>query len=314
MKNWMLRHQSRLMQVAKLGAFVGGCVLLTAPCFADVGNNVDYSSGSSGSSGSSSASSYSIDPYTMMLLMRWIMREPWILIPIVLVLFFFYRSNQNRGGNRGNTQSTSYGREGARDFRSYEAMPQAHKGSLNQLMEADPHFSEQMLVSKVNNMFMRLQLAWMNKKWEEARPFETDALFNTHKMQLDQFIQTKRTNRIEDITILNTDILKYYTSGDYEYLDVAIKSRFVDYVVNDENGQVLKGDQFRAVHMQYIWKLVRKQGVPTNDAHVEATACPNCGANLSINQAGRCEYCDSIVTKGDFDWVLSEIEVISQHK
>lgn len=308
MKEWILRHEQTLRNVMKIGMLIGCVLLVTQPILADVGNNVDYSSGGGGSSsGGSSSYSYSVDPYTMMLLFRWIAREPWLLIPIVIVIFFVVHSNR---GTRGG----QYQQAPRPDYRSYDAMPQAQKGSLNHLFEADPNFSEQMLVSKVNNMFMRLQLAWMNKKWEEARPFETDALFATHKMQLDQYIANKRTNRIEDIAILNTDILKYYTRGDFEYLDVAIKARFVDYVVEDEKGQLVKGDRFHPVHMQYIWKLVRKQGVPTNDAHVEATACPNCGANLSINQAGRCEYCDSIVTKGDFDWVLSEIEVISQHK
>jgi predicted amidophosphoribosyltransferase len=36
--------------------------------------------------------------------------------------------------------------------------------------------------------------------------------------------------------------------------------------------------------------------------------CPQCGAELKINMAGRCEYCQAEVTSGRFDWVLSRIE------
>ena len=39
------------------------------------------------------------------------------------------------------------------------------------------------------------------------------------------------------------------------------------------------------------------------------TSCPSCGAPLDkINQAGQCEYCETVVTLGDFDWVLTNIE------
>jgi predicted amidophosphoribosyltransferase len=37
-------------------------------------------------------------------------------------------------------------------------------------------------------------------------------------------------------------------------------------------------------------------------------ACPNCGAPLNVNMAGRCEHCDAKITSGEFDWVLSRIE------
>ena len=35
--------------------------------------------------------------------------------------------------------------------------------------------------------------------------------------------------------------------------------------------------------------------------------CPNCGAPTEITSSGKCEYCKSIITTGDHDWVLSDI-------
>lgn len=319
MKKWIIEHGHMLSKIMGALVVVAFCLAMPTALLADVGNNVDYSSGGGSSSGGSysSDSVNGLDIYTIMMLIRWIISEPWMLIPILLIAFVIYamKAGQKRQSNEyAATSNTSRMNNVGNDYRGYQSQPTSRKDTLSELIAKDPAFSEQMIVSKVNNMFMRLQLAWMNKKWEEARPFENDALFNTHKMQLDQYIANKRTNKIEDIAILNTDVLKYYVAGEFEYLDVLIKARFIDYVIEDEAGKLIKGDKFRPVHMTYIWKLVRKQGVLTNNEHVEATACPNCGANISINQAGRCEYCDSIVTKGDFDWVLSEIEVISQHK
>ncbi len=36
--------------------------------------------------------------------------------------------------------------------------------------------------------------------------------------------------------------------------------------------------------------------------------CPSCAASLAISQAGTCDHCGSLVTSGDFDWILSSIE------
>lgn len=311
MKKWIMQHGSVLYKVLGIFIVVAFCLAIPATLLADVGNNVDYSSGSGSNSSSYSSDSIGgLDIYTIMMIIRLITREPWLLMPILLIglVIFIIKAGQKKQ-TPSYTNASNRVNGPAHDYRGYSDGPISRKDTLSALIAKDPAFSEQMIVSKVNNMFMRLQLAWMNKKWEEARPFENDALFNTHKMQLDQYTANKRTNRIEDIAILNTDVLRYYEAGEFEYLDVFIKARFIDYVIEDETGKLIKGDKFRPVHMTYVWKLVRKQGVATNNEHVEATACPNCGANISINQAGRCEYCDSIVTKGDFDWVLSEIEV-----
>ena len=51
---------------------------------------------------------------------------------------------------------------------------------------------------------------------------------------------------------------------------------------------------------------IRRRGV--QEGTRSPIQCPNCGAELKINMAGVCEYCESKITRGDFDWVLSRIE------
>ncbi|MGL4344364.1 MAG: TIM44-like domain-containing protein [Cellulosilyticaceae bacterium] len=306
MKRQFKINQRWIRLILTIAVVVIGVYVCQSSVWADVGNNVNHSSGgsSSGYSGSgSSSSSGSMDFYMIYMLMRLMFDNP-ILLVIVVILGGVFMLNKRRGYE---PTIPSYSRGPVPVGLSKDYL------SIQRLVEADPTFSEQMMIGKVNNMFMRLQLAWMNKRWEEARPFETDALFHTHQMQLEQYISSKRTNRIEEINISNTEVLNYYVMGQFEYLDVEIKARFLDYIVEDHSGRVLKGSDQRPVHMHYKWKLMRKKGVHTNESHTEATECPNCGANISINQAGKCEYCGSIVTQGDYDWVLSEIESLGQY-
>lgn len=39
-------------------------------------------------------------------------------------------------------------------------------------------------------------------------------------------------------------------------------------------------------------------------------SCPRCGAPLQITSAGKCEYCGSIVTTGEFSWVLTDMDAV----
>lgn len=307
MNIWMRVNKEKYKWLAIGVVILALLMLLPMLTFGDVGNNVNRSSGGSGSGygGSSRTNSFEIF-YLISLILR-LGPVGWIIIIVLAVLYFkFVRGNNSLMGNQTGA-GRGYINEGAMN-KGYDI----NRESVNQLIEADPEFSEQMFISQVTNMFMRLQLAWMNKKWEEARPFESDALFNMHNMQLSQYIANKTTNKIDDICILNTEIENYRKINDYDYVDVIISARFIDYIVNDETGALVKGNNRQPVHMTYRWKLMRKQGIKSTYAHIDATACPNCGANISINQAGKCEYCSSIVTRGDYDWILSEIEVLSQ--
>jgi len=38
----------------------------------------------------------------------------------------------------------------------------------------------------------------------------------------------------------------------------------------------------------------------------EGHNCPNCGAPLEISSSGQCGYCNSVVTTGQYSWVLCD--------
>jgi ribosomal protein L37E len=86
----------------------------------------------------------------------------------------------------------------------------------------------------------------------------------------------------------------------------------IDYIKDERTGQVLKGDPNTEYHLRYLYTFMRKTGVLTDSARSNnsVVACPHCGAPTSITSAGKCEYCGFIVTTGEFDWVLSDIESI----
>lgn len=59
-------------------------------------------------------------------------------------------------------------------------------------------------------------------------------------------------------------------------------------------------------------KFVRSLGVQTKTetGAMNGHNCPNCGAPLEISSSGVCEYCGSVVTTGQYTWVLTDFSGI----
>lgn len=271
---------------------------------AAVGNSVSHSkSGSSRSSSGSSGGSF----FTGMLIGSLLSHPSLLGIIIVIAIILYFAMRKKDGGMDMEYFDEPYRETAATRDPSYL------RSALADLNSRDPNFSEDMFISRVNNMFIQLQEAWQAKDWKKVRPFESDELFNTHARQLQEFIDSRTTNVVDDIGILRTTITDYHDNGSTESLDVYMRARLKDYIINDETGKVVEGDPEREIFMEYELVMSRRKGVVTRLAENTAvTTCPNCGANVSINASGECEYCNSVVSSGDFDWVLTRLDVLSQ--
>jgi len=186
-----------------------------------------------------------------------------------------------------------------------------HTGDIvTAILKIDPKFSNDKFIAWAKEVFFTLQYAWMDRDWERVRPFEKEELYKQHEMQLQQYINSGRINVLERININQGYLQKYVRDRDYEYLTVFFQVRMTDYIKDEKTGKVLKGSPNVDSHMKYLYTFMRKNGVLTNPAtsNKNTTNCPNCAAPTKITSAGKCEYCNSIITTGTFDWVLSNID------
>ena len=179
----------------------------------------------------------------------------------------------------------------------------------NQIREIDPKFSSDAFIGWTREVFLKIQQAWQDRKWEEIRPFESNELFNQHSSQLEEYIKNKKINKIEKIAIKNVSLQSFKIDGDKEVLTVYLDAIMRDYVVDEVTNKVLESNPNKDWYMKYIMVFNRKAGVKTEPglSNKSVTNCPNCGAPTEITSSGKCEYCKSIITTGEHDWVLSDI-------
>lgn len=170
-----------------------------------------------------------------------------------------------------------------------------------------PDFSWPEFCRKASGIFLKLQQGWSERNVHLCRPHETDVLFRQHRYWIEDLKRHGKINRLSDVVVDRWELSNLVIDAYYESLTARVFASMID-VTTDETGKVLYGDPRRPRKFTEYWTFIRRIGSrpPSGDSLHQ---CPSCGAPLDkITQSGECEYCQRVVTLGDFDWVLTNIE------
>ncbi|SFG42629.1 Tim44 domain-containing protein [Oribacterium sp. WCC10] len=184
---------------------------------------------------------------------------------------------------------------------------------VEQYKSIDPGFDSAEFAAKLSNVYVKLQNAWQAKDLTEVRPYLTDDFYAQMERQLNIIKSKHQTNYIERIAVLSVEPKTFYQDNELDHIVAYVKTRIVDYTLDDNTGALISGDKTREKFMTYEYDLCRKKGVITKiSTGMKSVVCPHCGAPLNINQTAKCPYCDSIVTIENEDWAIKSIKGISQ--
>lgn len=184
---------------------------------------------------------------------------------------------------------------------------------ISEYTAIDEGFSEAEMKEKLSNLYVRMQQCWQNKNIEELRPFFTDSFYSQMEMQLKGIIDAKQTNHIERIAVLSVELEGFTQSETEDKIYAEIKTRIIDYTLDDKTGNVVSGSKTAEKFMTYEWELTRPTGKKTvRSEETKAVNCPNCGAPVEINKTARCPYCGSIITTENDEFVINTIKGVSQ--
>lgn len=254
----------------------------------DSGSSWDYDdndySGSSGGGGSFSTS-------TAILMLC-------IYVPgIILVIY--------AKGNKARRTTRNVNTSGSGSRFNTDAIDE--QGTINKIIAVDPDFSVMSFKQNATELYINLQEAWEAKDWKSIRTFESNSLFNTHRKQLQEYIDQGKTNKLDDQDVRSVELADFYVDGDQEVLIIRLNATCVDYTINDQTGAVIQGDKTTVYKRSYYLQFIRKAGIKTKADHeLNLEVCPNCGAEIEVSESGECEYCKSVITSGEYGWVLNK--------
>lgn len=227
-------------------------------------------------------------------LIFFMIRNPIILLILAIAFILYVICFKGQGANRVHDSG----------FKSNDGLDEEQVAWA--IQQKDQLFETEAFKSYVSEVWITLQKAWQTKKWQHVRPFESDSLFKLHQSQLQEFIDTKKTNYMQQQNIRNVTLAYYYDDGNQEKVVVKLDASLLDFTKDDQSGSIIAGSDTQIMHRSYRLEFVRKSGVKTVlNQGINVTNCPNCGAPTEVTSSGQCEYCDSVITNGDYGWVLN---------
>jgi predicted lipid-binding transport protein (Tim44 family) len=174
------------------------------------------------------------------------------------------------------------------------------------LMRDDPSLTAEGFEARLRLIFAELERAWEALDLSLARPFISDGLHNYLQYWIDAYRAQGLRNVNEGAALSRWNIVKVLRDKHYDAVTVRLWAGGRDSTVEVATGKVVSGNPRVERRYSEYWTLVR--GASARGAPKVDKTCPGCGAPLRVNMTGNCEYCNVLITSGDFDWVLSRIE------
>lgn len=131
---------------------------------------------------------------------------------------------------------------------------------LDEIRQLDPSFSEESFNESAEDMFFRIQAGWMNRSLEGIENMVAPEMMAYF---LDEFAKMKRDgmiNRLENIAVRKVEPTEVWQESGKDYISVLFTANLLDYTVNDQTGDVVKGDKLNPVKFQEFWTFCRDIG------------------------------------------------------
>jgi len=288
---------SRRVLIALL--LVAVVLALASPALARAGGGQNFG----GSSGGGGGEGIGGDGLGLILyfLIRLVIAQPLIGIPL-LIVFIVLVAKFGKSAKTGGEYRTIARVGQAVSARQQAAMPDR----LEAVRTRDPGFTEAAFLERVRGAFVEVQEAWSGQDLSRVRRFLSDGVRERFEMQIAMQREEGVRNRLDGLTISGARIVSVASDSHFDSVTVEFTASATDLDVDLASGKVLRTNTTQP--FTEFWSFLRKPGTRTlQKPGLYEGFCPNCGAALELSDAGRCENCDSVVTSGDYDWVLAEI-------
>jgi hypothetical protein len=192
--------------------------------------------------------------------------------------------------------------------RGHAALQGDHRAAAAARLAADdPAFREQAFYDRVGAAFLKIQDAWSRQDLAPIRAFVSDGIYERFTLQIAEQRDLGYRNLLENVRVLDAALAQVVTDALFDMATVRIAASAIDRRVSLATGGAVASPPTSPQFVE-LWTFLRRHGVQTTDRPglIEGH-CPNCGADVALNQSAACASCGSLLRSGQFDWVLCEI-------
>lgn len=175
---------------------------------------------------------------------------------------------------------------------------------IQELIKYDKNFNEASFKSYIDNIFVKLFTAVMLDELDTIKHFLSDNVYQEYQSKIND-LKAKKVTQIYDELNVKTSNIESIEISDAEFkVSVNLTARYLDYLINSESGDFISGNNQTREEKKYRLVFIKKR---TFSQQGIVRKCPGCGASLSINTSGKCQYCDTIYNLDKYDYILESI-------
>ena len=167
-----------------------------------------------------------------------------------------------------------------------------------------PDFNQEDFLYNAYNMFLETQNAYSNFDHKTLKALLVNDLYLDYKNSLQVLNDSKRKCIKEYFTKERFGITNIKIENGVVIAETYLQVNFYDYIVN-HLGHIVSGHN--NIKAYYVYKITYTT-TPTHNKKVKF--CPNCNAEIK-NNTSKCEYCKTFLGPKNYNWIISNIEVIS---
>jgi hypothetical protein len=282
-------------------AVVVGAVMSfsVSDALARAGGGGGYSGGGGGGSGGSGGGGGDGGGELLFRLIWLCSRHPYIGVPLLIVVgvAMYYGGHKGKGAYQGKVIR-----------RGNMALDEVKRlAAVKKVRAGDSGFIEEVFYDRVRVAFLKIQDGWCAQNLEAVRPFVSDGIFERFSLQIQEQHDLGYRNVMENVRVHQVLLAQVETDEFFDLLTICVQAAATDYRVQLEDNRKISGSQRDEQFIEY-WTFLRKRGAQTGEGPglIEGS-CPNCGADIALNQGSKCQSCDSLLRNGQYDWVLCEI-------
>lgn len=177
---------------------------------------------------------------------------------------------------------------------------------IDDIKKNDETFNEAIFLSRVDHIFIMLLDSILENDVRNVKHYLSEEIFNKFNDLVNSYKQRNVTRIFDETNVKSTEIIDSYVSNNMINVVVKLTSRYMDYII-DENGNYISGNNTRRIEKEHT--IVFSKKLDSKELK-EARRCIHCGKTLDINYSGICPYCKEPTDMSDFDYIITQIDLL----
>jgi predicted lipid-binding transport protein (Tim44 family) len=124
---------------------------------------------------------------------------------------------------------------------------------LEAVRRSDPHFDPDLFREGAQDIFFKIQAAWMRQDLSLVEGLIGDDLGEEYRRQLADMKARGVVNRLENIAVRSVEIVDAGIDRGHAWVTVKFTANLLDYTVDEKSGQVIEGDATVPVKFEESW-------------------------------------------------------------